>query len=43
MKLPVTHPSVRDLFQTLGRHEAFQQGVEPVFIVFGHKRVTSDQ
>ena len=24
MKLPVTHPSVRDLFQTLGRHEAFQ-------------------
>ena len=24
MKLPVTHPSVRDLFQTLGRQEAFQ-------------------
>ena len=23
--LPVTHPSVRDLFQTLGRQEAFQQ------------------
>src|ERR1700693_4818232 len=24
MKLPVTHPSVRDLFQTIGRQEAFQ-------------------
>src|ERR1044071_6835554 len=30
MKLPVTHPSVRDLFQTLGRHEAFQHLVSGI-------------
>jgi transcription-repair coupling factor (superfamily II helicase) len=30
MKLPVTHPSVRDLFQTLGRHEAFQHLVSAI-------------
>ncbi|MCU1336296.1 MAG: transcription-repair coupling factor [Bryobacterales bacterium] len=30
MKLPVTHPSVRDLFQTLGRDEAFQHLVSSI-------------
>src|SRR5512143_3300849 len=30
MKLPVTHPSVRDLFQTLARHEAFQHLVSSI-------------
>src|SRR5579864_1454009 len=30
LKLPVTHPSVRDLFQTLGRQEAFQHLVSAI-------------